>query len=285
MSIEIEIRHAVHPDHFAAMDTAELRAHFLVEDLFQPGFTKAVYTHYDRMILLGIMPGGAPLALGAELADLVKESHMLARREIGIFNIGGPGRVTAKGAPAGGWRLERLDALYLPMGTEDVAFESLDPGNPARFYANSAPAHHAHPVMAMTGATMLGDLLGTQASANHRVLTKYMHPAAFPTCQIVMGRTELKPGNVWNTMPPHTHDRRMEAYLYHDIPEGQAVFHVMGPPAETRHLVVRNEQAILSPPWSIHCGCGTASYAFIWSMAGDNQTFTDMDAVQVAALA
>jgi hypothetical protein len=170
------------------------------------------------------------------------------------------------------------------LGTRNVLFESADAAHPAQFYANSAPAHAAHPAHHVKAAAIKGDLLGAQESANHRVLTKYMHPAAFPTCQLVMGRTELQTGNVWNTLPPHTHDRRMEAYLYHNIPDGQAVFHFMGRPEATRHLVVRNNEAILSPPWSIHCGCGTSAYAFIWSMAGDNQTFTDMDAVPVPAL-
>jgi 4-deoxy-L-threo-5-hexosulose-uronate ketol-isomerase len=281
MSIDIEIRHAVHPEQAETFGTEELRRHFLVTDLFRPGALKAVYTHYDRMILLGIMPGTAPIALGAELADLVKAPHLLARREIGIFNIGGPGRVEAGGQA---YDLDANDALYLPAGTENVRFLSASAGNPALFYANSAPAHAAHPVRRLGAAELAGDRLGTEAAANRRVLTKYMHPDAFPTCQIVMGRTALENGNVWNTMPPHTHDRRMEAYLYYQLAEGQAVFHMMGRPEATRHLVVRNQEAILSPPWSIHCGCGTGAYAFIWSMAGDNQAFTDMDGVPVPTL-
>jgi 4-deoxy-L-threo-5-hexosulose-uronate ketol-isomerase len=280
-TIEIDIRHAVHPDHAESMGTDELRAHFLVTDLFRPGKIKAVYTHYDRMILLGIQPDKAPLALGPELSELVKTDDFLSRREIGIFNIGGRGHVMAGGRS---YALAPFDALYLPPGTHNVLFESADHAEPALFYANSAPAHATHPAHHMKAADMSGDLLGAEASANRRILTKYMHPAAFPTCQLVMGRTELQTGNVWNTLPPHTHDRRMEAYLYHGLDEGQAVFHLMGRPDSTRHLVVRNNEAILSPPWSIHCGAGTAAYAFIWSMAGDNQTFTDMDAVPVATL-
>lgn len=281
-AIDIEIRHAIHPDHAESMGTEELREHFLVTDLFQSGRIKAVYTHYDRMILLGISPGKAPLAFGPQLTELVKADDFLARREIGIFNIGGRGHVMAGGKS---YELNTNDALYLPMGTHNILFESSDAANPALFYANSAPAHAAHPAHHYKAATLQGDLLGTEATANKRILTKYMHPGAFPTCQIVMGRTVLQAGNVWNTMPPHTHDRRMEAYLYHDIPDGQAVFHFMGRPEATRHLVVRNHEVVLSPPWSIHCGAGTSAYAFIWSMAGDNQTFTDMDAVPVSALA
>lgn len=279
---DIEIRHAIHPDHAESMATEELRQHFLVTDLLVPGSPKAVYTHYDRMVLIGIVAGVEPVALGDDLAALVKETHFLARREIGIFNIGGTGSVTADGTH---YELVKNDALYLPMGTKTVSFASNNANEPAMFYANSASAHVAHPAMHLRASALKGDTLGAQESANLRILTKYMHPAAFPTCQLVMGRTALQPGNVWNTMPPHTHDRRMEAYLYHGLSDGQAVFHFMGRPEATRHLVVRNNEAILSPPWSIHCGSGTAAYTFIWSMAGDNQAFTDMDIVPVAQLA
>ena len=283
MSIfDIEIRHAIHPEHAESMATEELRQHFLVTDLLVPGQPKAVYTHYDRMVLIGVVPGAEPVALGDDLAALVKETHFLARREIGIFNIGGAGSVSADGKS---YTLGHMDALYLPMGTKSVSFASADAGKPAMFYANSAPAHAAHPVVHMQAAAIQGDTLGAQETANLRVLTKYMHPAAFPTCQLVMGRTVLEPGNVWNTLPPHTHDRRMETYLYHDLKDGQAVFHFMGRPEATRHLVIRNLEAVISPPWSIHSGSGTSSYAFIWSMAGDNQAFTDMDMIPVANLA
>lgn len=280
-TVEIEIRHAVHPEHAERMGTEELRAHFLVTGLFRPGKIKAVYSHYDRMIILGIMPSGHPLGFGPELTELVKSDDFLSRREIGIFNLGGAGRIRAGGKT---YELGKLDALYLPLGTHNVLFESAKADDPALFYANSAPAHAAHPAHLMKASAIQGDLLGTQETANKRVLTKYMHPGTFPTCQLVMGRTELQPGNVWNTMPPHTHDRRMETYLYHGIGEGQVVFHFMGRPQATRHLVVQNNEAIISPPWSIHSGSGTGAYAFIWSMAGDNQTFTDMDAIAIPAL-
>lgn len=280
-TVDIDIRHAIHPDHAEAMSTEELREAFLVADLFKTGRIKAVYTHYDRMILLGISPGTAPLAFGGDLSELVKAEDFLARREIAIFNVGGNGHVTAGGKR---YELNRNDALYLPMGTHNVLFESTKADDPALFYANSAPAHAAHPAHLLKAASLQGDLLGSQESANKRILTKYMHPGAFPTCQLVTGRTELQPGNVWNSMPPHTHDRRMEAYFYHNLAEGQAVFHFMGRPDATRHIVIRNHEAVLSPPWSIHCGAGTSSYAFIWSMAGDNQTFTDMDPAPIPTL-
>ena len=280
-AIDIEIRHAVHPDHAEAFGTDELREHFLVSDLFRPGRMKAVYTHYDRMTLIGVMPGAAPIAFGEELADLVKAADFMERREIGIFNIGGAGRVIADGKR---YELAKRDALYLPMGAKGVAFESADASDPAKFYGCSAPAHAAHPVRHFAAAAMTGDQLGAQETSNKRVLTKYIHPDALPTCQIVMGYTRLDDGNVWNSIPPHTHDRRMEAYLYFDLPDQQAIVHLMGRPQATRHLIVRNDEAVLSPPWSIHCGCGTANYGFIWAMAGDNQTFSDMDAAPVSAL-
>ena len=279
--IDIEIRHAVHPDHAEGFGTEELRENFLVSDLFQPGRIKAVYTHYDRMALIGAAPTDAPLAFGPELADLVKAPHFLSRREIGIFNIGGAGRITADGASH---ELKKGDALYLPMGVASVIFESASATDPAKFYGTSAPAHAAHPSRKFVASEMKGDNLGAQETSNKRVLTKYMHPDALPTCQIVSGLTRLEPGNVWNSIPPHTHDRRMEAYLYFDLPEQQAIMHFMGRPQTTRHIIVRNEEAVISPPWSIHCGCGTSNYAFIWAMAGDNQTFSDMDPAPVSSL-
>ncbi len=281
MSVDIETRHAIHPDHAESFDTEQLREHFLVADLFQPGVMKAVYTHYDRMTLIGATPTDAPLSFGAELAELVKAPSFLARREIGIFNIGGAGRVVADGES---YALAKGDALYLPMGTSLVSFESVSAAAPAKFYGTSAPAHAAHPAKLFVAAEMKGDQLGAQETSNKRVLKKYMHPDALPTCQIVTGLTRLEPGNVWNSIPPHTHDRRMEAYLYFDLPDAQAIMHLMGRPQATRHIVVRNEEAVLSPPWSIHCGCGTSNYAFIWAMAGDNQTFSDMDAAPVSSL-
>lgn len=280
-AVDIEIRHAVHPDQAERFSTEELREHFLVSGLFQPGRMKAVYTHYDRMTILGVAPAAAPLSFGAELADLVKSPHFLSRREIGIFNVGGSGRVVADGK---GYALDKNDALYLPMGTTSVSFESGSASAPAKFYGCSAPAHAAHPARLFKAAEMKGDQLGAQETSNKRVLTKYMHVDALPTCQIVMGYTRLDTGNVWNSIPPHTHDRRMEAYLYFDLPADQVVMHLMGRPQATRHLIVRNDEAVISPPWSIHCGCGTSNYGFIWAMAGDNQTFADMDPAPVSSL-
>jgi 4-deoxy-L-threo-5-hexosulose-uronate ketol-isomerase len=280
-AIEIDIRHAVHPDQAESFGTEELREHFLVTGLFEPGRMRAVYTHYDRMALIGASPVAAPLAFGQELADLVKAPHFLSQREIGVFNIGGAGRIVADGRA---YELAKGDALYLPKGVASVQFESASASDPAKFYGTSAPAHAAHPVRRFAAAELKGDQLGAQETSNRRVLTKYMHPDAVETCQIVAGLTRLAAGNVWNSIPPHTHDRRMEAYLYFDLPPEQAIMHFMGRPQSTRHIVVRNEEAVISPPWSIHCGCGTAAYAFIWAMAGDNQTFADMDPAPVAAL-
>ena len=277
----IDVRHAAHPEEVERMGTAELRRHFLLERPFAPGRVSAVYSHYDRMVIIGVMPEGAALRLGAELAHLVREEQFLARREIGFINVGGPGRIVADGKS---YELGMLDGLYLPRGTNDVRCESHDITKPAMFYACSAPAHATHSVQHLKASELTGDKLGAQETANKRVLTKYMHPGAFPTCQLVMGVTRMEAGSVWNTMPPHLHDRRMEAYLYFDLPQDAAVMHLLGRPEATRHLVMRDRQAVISPPWSVHSGCGTTAYGFIWAMAGDNQTFTDMDAVPVATL-
>ncbi|WP_342363384.1 5-dehydro-4-deoxy-D-glucuronate isomerase [Terrarubrum flagellatum] len=279
--MDIEIRHAIHPDHAESFNTEELRKHFLVTGLFTPGRIKAVYTHYDRMVVFGIAPATGALSFGQELADLVKSPFFLSRREIGIFNVGGAGSVIADGK---GYELDKGDALYLPMGTKTLAFDNANASSPAKFYACSAPAHAAHPAKLFKASAMKGDQLGAVETSNKRVLTKYMHVDDLPTCQIVMGYTRLETGNVWNSIPPHTHDRRMEAYLYFDLPKDQVVVHLMGRPQATRHLIVRNDEVVLSPPWSIHCGCGTSNYGFIWAMAGDNQTFTDMDPAPVSSL-
>ena len=279
--VDLETRPAVSAREAEAMDSAELRAAFLVTDLFRAGRAKAVFTPYDRMVLLGAVPLSAPIEVGLALGGPIKEADFLARREIGLFNLGGPGSVEAGGAR---YALGEGDALYLPRGAAGLTFRSDDPARPARFYGNSAPAHAAHPVRHVPASAQPGDTLGATETANRRVLAKVFHPDAGPTCQLVMGRTEMQPGNVWNTMPPHTHDRRVATYLYFRLPEGQAVFHFMGRPEATRHLIVRNEEAVISPPWSIHCGCGTSAYTFLWSMAGENQAFSDMDAAPIASL-
>jgi 4-deoxy-L-threo-5-hexosulose-uronate ketol-isomerase len=280
-AIDIEIREAVHFEQAERMSTAELRRHFLVEDLFRPGRGKLVYTHYDRMVLLGLMPTDAPLAFGPELGELVRTPFFLARRELSVVNIGGPGRIVADGL---GYELLKDDVLYLPRGTERVAFDSEAAADPAKFYGTSAPAHATYAPRLLKAAQIAGAELGSAGAANRRLRANYVDPDNLDACQVMMGSTRLQHGSVWNSMPPHVHDRRMEAYLYYDLPAGEALVHLMGRPHETRHIMVHDGQAVISPPWSIHCGCGTSNYAFIWAMAGDNQVFNDMDAAPVASL-
>jgi 4-deoxy-L-threo-5-hexosulose-uronate ketol-isomerase len=275
----MEIRNAVHPDQAVLLDTAELREHFLVQNLFVPGALKLVYTHYDRLIVGGACPVDA-LALEADPA-VIGAAFLLERREMGVINIGAPGTVTVDGTR---YPLGPKDGLYIGRGSRTVGFESADPRQPARFYLNSAPAHASHPTQAITPAAAAAVQLGSMEKSNRRTIRKYIHPDGVRSCQLVMGMTTLEAGSVWNTMPTHTHPRRIEAYLYFDLPEDEVVMHVMGEPRETRHLVVRDGEAVLSPSWSIHSGVGTCAYTFIWGMAGENQTFTDMDAVPMAAL-
>lgn len=270
--MSIEVRQAVHPDAVRHFDTAALRRHFLIARIFEADAIPLTYSHVDRLIVGGAMP--VQKALKLETSKPIGQAHFLARRELGIFNIGGTGRITCDGAAT---TLEPYEALYVPMGTHDVIFESLDPTAPAKFYIVSCPAHQRHALRKITrdDASVLN--LGTRETANQRTLYQMIIPGRVDTCQLVMGMTFLEPGSVWNTMPCHTHDRRCEAYLYFNMNADMRVFHMMGEPQETRHLIVANEQAILSPGWSIHSGVGTAHYGFIWAMAGDNMDFADMD--------
>ncbi len=281
MTNEIETRHSVHPTQAETFGTAELRRHFHIERVFPPGGVSCVYLHEDRMMVLGCSPTAQPVTFPANISQTLRAEYLLERRELGVFNIGGAGTVTVDGVV---YALDRLDGLYLGRGARDVVFRSIDADRPAKFYMNSAPAHAAHPHMLLKAADLAGDLLGAQETANRRLLTKYIHPGNGPSCQLVMGITRLEPGSIWNTMPAHLHDRRGETYLYFDVEEGAAVMHFMGRPQETRHIVMRNEEAVVSPPWSIHSGAGTKAYSFIWSMAGENQAFTDMDAVPIGTL-
>ncbi|MCP8940649.1 5-dehydro-4-deoxy-D-glucuronate isomerase [Alsobacter sp. SYSU M60028] len=275
----VETRQASHPDAVKRFDTGELRRHFLIERVFAPGLIALTYTHVDRFVVGGAMPTDAPLALTAPRE--IGQKTFLARREMSATNVGGPGRVTVDGTVH---TLGRLDTLYVGMGADEVVFESLDPADPAKFYLLSCPAHASHRTALVPLERARKVPLGAEASANKRVINQVIHPDVLPTCQLVAGITLFSPGSVWNTMPSHTHDRRSEIYLYFDLPEDGRVFHMMGEPHETRHLVVANEQAIISPGWSIHSGVGTASYGFMWAMAGDNQDFTDMDMVPMSAL-
>jgi len=265
-------RHAIAPAHAAGMDTAALRENFLIDDLFSPGTVSLTYTHYDRMIVGGAVPGAEALPL--EPIKPTGTENFLDRRELIAVNIGGEGKVAA-GAET--FTLGTRDMIYVGRGSS-VSFSSTDPANPARFYLVSAPAHATHPTthIRIDDAKRLD--LGSSETCNERSIFQFTN--AVETCQLVVGMTTLAPGSIWNTMPAHVHSRRMEAYLYFDLADDQRVIHLMGEPKQTRHLIVANQQAVLSPPWSIHSGAGTASYTFIWAMAGDNVDYTDVELVQ-----
>lgn len=277
--MKIDVRQASHPEAAKGFDTAALRRHFLIESLFQPDEIALTYSHIDRLVVGGAMPLAKALELTAPKP--IGTTSFMARRELGVVNIGGAGRVQADGAVH---HLDTQEALYVAMGSGEVRFESVDAANPAKFYLISAPAHARHKTVKISQATANVRELGSPAQANERTIYQMIHPDVCASCQLVLGMTLLKPNNMWNTMPCHTHDRRSEAYLYFDMQADARVIHLMGEPQETRHLVVANEQAILSPGWSIHSGVGTSNYAFIWAMAGDNQDFDDMDMVPMEAL-
>lgn len=269
-------RNAIDPDAGSIMDTGQLRDNFLIEDLFVSGEINLTYTHYDRMIVGGAMPAGDPLTLGA--IKPTGTASFLERREIAIFNLGAKGTVSVGDT---GYPLEHRDMIYVGMGAGEVSFSSATARDPAKFYMLSAPAHRSCPtkVVRIDDAKRLD--LGSKQTCNERAIFQFVHPEGVETCQLVVGMTMLAEGSIWNTMPAHVHERRSEAYLYFGLPEDARVFHMMGEPQETRHLVVANEQAILSPHWSIHSGAGTASYTFIWAMAGDNVDYTDVDMVRL----
>jgi len=277
--VTIETRQAIDPRTARAFDTAQLRENFLIETLFAPGEVKLTYTHLDRLVVGGAMPLNAVLDLPS--VKPTGTERFLDRREMVVVNVGGAGSVDADGAT---YAMDARDMLYLGKGTASVSFSSADAAAPAKFYLLSAPAHHAFPSrLVRIGEAKRLDL-GAQVTSNERSIFQFVHPDVMESCQLVVGMTQLAPGSVWNTMPCHVHDRRSEAYLYFDLPEGQRVFHFMGEPDETRHLVVANEQAILSPGWSIHSGAGTSNYAFVWAMAGDNVDYRDVDPVAMEDL-
>lgn len=275
----IDMRQVAHPRDVRTYDTEALRSDFLIENLFVTGEISLTFSHIERMIVGGAMPVASEIVLPAY--PPTGTPFFLARREMGVFNIGGPGHVMVDGQR---FDLARLDALYIGLGHADVRFVSDDWNNPARFYLLSTPAHREAPIRRVTQAEANMIQLGTVEAANVRTIRQYLMPDNTGTNQLVMGMTLLAPGSVWNTMPSHTHDRRSEAYLYFDMAPEARVFHLMGEPTQTRHLVVANEQAILSPNWSIHSGCGTSNYSFIWGMGGDNVVFTDMDPVPMDML-
>ncbi|MDD6212204.1 MAG: 5-dehydro-4-deoxy-D-glucuronate isomerase [Clostridiales bacterium] len=270
----MELRTAASPKDVKHYTTDRLREEFLIQNLFVPGEIKLVYSHIDRMIVGSAAPAENPLALTA--GDELRAAYFCERRELGVINIGGKGTITIDGTV---YELESKDGMYIGMGSKDIVFASEDAANPAKFYLNSVPAHMSYPTVLIKPENCVQVELGSLEESNHRVICKYILPGQVESCQLVMGMTSLKPGSVWNTMPCHTHDRRMEAYLYFDLPEDAFVMHYMGEPNETRHVVMRNQEAILSPSWSIHAGSGTRAYTFIWGMAGENQAFDDMDGV------
>lgn len=275
----MDIRYAMHPDQMKRLDTDEIRRHYLMEQLFKKNEMNLVYSHMDRIIVGGVCPVDQELAF--KVTKELGVDFFLQRREMGVINIGSKGTVCIDGKE---YILEKKECLYVGMGAKDISFRSPDKNNPAKFYLNSTPAHLAHPIVKLSMHDAQTLHLGTPDKANVRTIYQFIHPKVLSSCQLMMGMTVLESGSMWNTMPCHSHERRMEVYLYFDLPEDAVVFHLLGEPRETRHIVVRNEQAVISPSWSIHSGVGTNHYTFIWGMAGENQTFMDMDEVPMSAL-
>lgn len=275
----MEIRFQNSPKETASMHSEELRKNFVCESLMEDDRMNLVYSHYDRMIIGGVKPVLSTIVLENE--EELKAAYFLERREMGIINIGGAGKVLVGDQQFG---LEKLDCLYLGKETKDVSFQSLDASNPALFYLLSVPAHHIYPTLKMIKEEAAPVEMGAVETSNQRTIYKYIHLDGIRSCQLVMGLTVLQTGSVWNSVPPHTHTRRMEVYYYFDVPDKQVVFHFMGEPQETRHVVLSNNQAVISAPWSVHFGSGTSNYGFIWGMAGENQAFPDMDPTPVSTL-
>ncbi|MCE6990354.1 5-dehydro-4-deoxy-D-glucuronate isomerase [Dyadobacter sp. CY323] len=275
----MQIRFESSPGEVSRMNTELLRENFLIQEIFQNDQVHFVYTHYDRMMIGGAVPVNQVLKL--ETYGPLKSEYLLERREIGIINIGGEGLIEADGES---YQMNRLSCFYAGKETKEVTLASADPGNPAVFYMLSAPAHQKYPTRLFTKEDASPVTVGSAETSNHRTIYKYIHMQGIQSSQLVMGLTVLQVGSVWNTMPAHVHDRRMEAYCYFDLPEGQRVLHIMGEPTETRHLWVADKQAVISPPWSLHSGSGTSNYSFIWGMAGENKDYTDMDAVAITDL-
>lgn len=276
-------RYSVNPAHFKRMTTQEMRDEFLIDNLFVPDSVQTVYSHVDRMVTLGAMPvnGDLPIDKNMDVWASFGVNYFLERREIGIFNVGALGSVVADGKA---YPMGHRDCLYIAMGTKEVVFKSDSGDAPAKFYMVSAPAHCRYETRLITIADAAKRPLGSVEECNRRVINQFIHPSVLKTCQLSMGMTQLEPGSVWNTMPAHTHERRMEVYFYFGMPENQAVFHMMGTPDETRHIVMHPEQAVISPSWSIHAGAGTCAYTFIWAMGGENQAFDDMDNIAISDL-
>lgn len=279
----MDIRYSVNQRDFKRYTTEEVRGEFLIENLYKKDEVVAVYSHVDRMVTLGCMPVNEAVSIskGIDVWANFGTEYFLERREIGIFNIGGAGKIKADGEV---FEMGYKDCLYITKGTKDVIFESNSPGAPAKFYMVSAPAHTSYKTTFIPIEKAAKKPLGSMETSNKRVINQFIHPDVLQTCQLSMGMTVLEPGSVWNTMPAHTHERRMEIYMYFEVPENQVVFHMMGEGQETRHIVMQNEQAVISPSWSIHSGAGTSNYTFIWAMGGENQAFDDMDNIATTDL-
>ena len=277
----MDIRESIHSEHAKQLDTEGLRNEFLVEDIFAADRVSMTYSHIDRIVFGGIMPVTSELGFANDLGKAFGVTFFLERRELGLINIGGPGIVMVDGAT---YEIGSAEALYVGKGARELSFASVSSDRPAKFYYNSAPAHTALPTRKITQDEAAPTTLGDAATSNRRTIYKYLVPDVLPTCQLLMGMTQLEDGSLWNTMPCHTHERRMEVYFYFNMQDDAAVFHMMGKPAETRHIVVQNEQAVISPSWSIHSGVGTQAYTFIWGMVGENQVFGDMDHVAIKDL-
>lgn len=279
----MDIRYSANQRDFKRYTTQETRDEFLIENLYVPDEVVAVYSHVDRMVTLGCMPVNeeVPIDKGIDVWANFGTTYFLERREIGIFNIGGSGVIKVDGEE---YTMNYKDCIYVTMGTKEVTFRSLDPASPAKFYMVSAPAHKPCKTTFIPIEKAAKRDIGSPETANKRVINQFIHPDVLETCQLSMGMTVLAPGSVWNTMPAHTHERRMEIYMYFEVSENNVVFHMMGEGQETRHIVMQNEQAVISPSWSIHSGCGTSNYTFIWAMGGENQAFDDMDNIPTTEL-
>ena len=279
----MDIRYSTGPNDVKRYTTEELRREFLIQDLYQADTVQAVYSHVDRMVVLGIMPvkETVPIDKGMDVWANFGTKFFLERREIGIFNLGDKGCIEADGVK---FEMDFQDCLYIAKGTEKVVFSSSDASKPARFYAVSAPAHKTCKTTLISIRDANKRPCGSAENSNKRVINQFIHPDVLETCQLSMGLTRLEPGSVWNSMPPHTHERRMEVYTYFDIPDDNIVMHLMGQPQETRHIMMHNYEAVISPSWSMHAGCGTSNYTFIWAMGGENQAFDDMDNIALPDL-
>lgn len=271
--------HAVHPNDFKNYTTETIRQQFLLDSLFEKGKANFVYTHYDRMIAGGVHPSNKKIDLPN--FDILKANYFLERREMGIINVGEEGIINVDGQD---FSLSKLDCLYIGKGAQQIRFSSGDDNQPAAFYILSAPAHASYSTTLLKNKDAESGTLGSLETSNHRTIYRYIHKNGIQSCQLVMGLTILEKGSVWNTIPPHTHNRRMEVYFYFDLPQDQILFHFMGQSNETRHIVVKNHNAVVSPPWSIHAGSGTSNYGFIWGMAGENLEYSDMDGIQLKDL-